>query len=481
MSRELCYLTAVQMAQAFANGTLSPVEVCGAILERIDRLNPQVNAFFHVDTEGAMRAARRSEQRWTKGAAKSPLDGVPVSFKDHIPTIGMPSVWGVKAIDERGPWSLDASPVTRLKDAGAVVLGKTTMCELGLLTSGASSRYGTSRTPWDLAKTAGGSSGGAASAVCAGMGPIAIGTDGGGSIRLPASFNGVFGFKPCGGRVPMYPMFGLNPVVGPLTRSVDDAALVMNVISQPDPRDFFALPATPHDFTAGLRDGIEGVRIGVVRSMGFGDVAASEILTVLEAGARTLAAAGATLVDIPPPFDFDLPGAAFPAVWPLYVPRFQQLCGGRLDQLLPELQRLVASTSEVTLEEFVRADGYTHMAIEKFASLFWDVDLLLTPSTTCTAFSADDVFPAWANLDRFGYYFGHAAFLFMANDCALPACSLFAGLDTSGLPVGLQLIGSRYADDLVLRAAHTYEQARPAVPAYPDPSYRQGEIEDVRN
>src|SRR5207302_2057648 len=229
---------------------LSPVEATRAVLERIERLNPVLNAFCLVDGEAAIASATESEGRWMKGAPMGALDGVPVSIKDLILTRGWPTLRGSKTIDPKGPWDDDAPAVARLREVGAVLLGKTTTPGFGWKGVTDSPLTGITRNPWNPAKTPGGSSGGAAAAVASGMGPLAVGTDGGGSIRIPCAFTGLFGIKPTFGRVPAWPPSPMGTVahVGPIARSVADAALMPSVMSQPDSRDCTALPYEPRDY-----------------------------------------------------------------------------------------------------------------------------------------------------------------------------------------------------------------------------------------
>ena len=243
------------------------------MLARIEQLNPKLNAFRLV-SETALEDAKASEARWTAGQPRGLLDGVPVSIKDIILTKGWPTLRGSKTIDPKGPWNDDAPATARLREHGAVLLGKTTTPEFGWKGVTDSPLTGITRNPWNTAKTPGGSSGGAAAAVAAGMGPLAVGTDGGGSIRIPCSFTGLFGIKPSFGRVPAWPLspFGTVAHVGPMTRSVADAALMLNVIAQPDARDWHALPYDPRDWRMGLDGGVADLRIAYSPDLGYAKV-----------------------------------------------------------------------------------------------------------------------------------------------------------------------------------------------------------------
>ncbi|NCV54802.1 MAG: amidase, partial [Betaproteobacteria bacterium] len=266
----------------YASGKASPVEVTREILQRIERLNPALNAYCLVDEDGAMQAARESESRWMAWRAdqqaqslaeKAPraLEGVPLSIKDLILTRGWPTLRGSRTIDPQQDWLVDAPVTARFREAGAVLLGKTTTPEFGCKGETNSPLTGITRNPWNLQKTPGGSSGGAAAAVAAGMGPIGVGTDGAGSVRIPAAFCGNVGLKPSFGRVPAYPLspFGSVAHVGPHSMSVVDCALVMNVMKQADARDWTALPPDPSDYRVGLHDGVRGLRVAYSPRLGY--------------------------------------------------------------------------------------------------------------------------------------------------------------------------------------------------------------------
>src|SRR6266853_590110 len=272
--RELGFMSASALVEAYRRKTLSPVEATKAALARIERLEPKLNAFVLVDAEGALAAARESEARWAKGAPKGLVDGVPTTIKDIVLTKGWPTLRGSRLTRRDQDWSEDAPAVARLREHGAVLLGKTTTPEFGWKGVTDSPLTGITRNPWNPAKTPGGSSGGAAAAVAAGMGPLAVGTDGGGSIRIPCGFTGLFGLKPSFGRVPAWPLspFGTVAHVGPMTRSVTDAALMLNVLALPDARDWHALPFDPRDWRTGLEHGVRDLRIAYSPDLGYASV-----------------------------------------------------------------------------------------------------------------------------------------------------------------------------------------------------------------
>src|SRR5882762_8954329 len=266
-------LSATELLDGYRKHQLSPVEVTRAVLERIERLNPVVNA-FNLISEAIETDAKASEARWSRGEPKGLLDGVPVSIKDIILTRGWPTLRGSKTVDPKGPWNDDAPAVARLREHGAVLVGKTTTPEFGWKGVTDSPLTGITRNPWNPAKTPGGSSGGAAAALAAGMAPLAVGTDGGGSIRIPCSFTGLFGIKPSFGRVPAWPLspFGTVAHVGPIARNVTDAALMLNVLSLPDARDWHALPYEARDYRTTLEHGVQDLRIAFSPDLGYAKV-----------------------------------------------------------------------------------------------------------------------------------------------------------------------------------------------------------------
>ena len=263
MKNDLCSLSATDLLHLYRRKKLSPVEVARATLEQIEKLNPILNAFCFLDSSSSLKEAKQSEKRWAQGAPRGLLDGVPVSIKDLILTRRWPTLRGSKTIDPAGPWNDDAPSVARLREHGAVILGKTTTPEFGWKGVTDSPLTGITRNPWNPRTTPGGSSGGGAAAVAAGMGPLAIGTDGGGSIRIPCGFTGLFGLKPSFGRVPAWPLSPMGTVahVGPMTRTVTDAALMLNVLSQPDVRDWHALPYDGRDYRIGLEEDRKSTRL----------------------------------------------------------------------------------------------------------------------------------------------------------------------------------------------------------------------------
>src|SRR5690242_3022220 len=311
---DVALLSATEMVARFQDRSLSPVEATKAALERIDRHDGTFNAYCLVDADGAIASARNSETRWQKGTPLAPVDGVPTSVKDLVLAKGWPTRRGSKTTTA-DPAPEDAPSVARLREAGAVLLGKTTTPEFGWKGVTDSPLTGITRNPWNRDRTPGGSSGGAAVAAAAGMGALHIGTDGGGSIRIPAAFTGIFGLKPSFGRVPAYPLspFGTLAHLGPMTRTVADAALMLTVISEPDGRDWHALPADRRDYRIGLEAGIAGLRLAYSRRLGYVDFVDPEVATLVDRAVETLADLGAMVEEVDP--GFENPAETFRAHW----------------------------------------------------------------------------------------------------------------------------------------------------------------------
>src|SRR5215831_18957529 len=297
--QDIDYASATSLLDLYRKKALSPVEVTRLLLDRLDRLQPKLNAFCIVDVDGALAAAQESERRWHRGEAAGWLDGVPVAIKDLMLMRGFPTRRGSRLVDPDQNWSEDAPATARLREAGTVILGKTTTPEFGWKALGDSPLTGITRNPWDLARTPGGSSAGAAAACAAGIGPLHVGSDGAGSIRIPCSFTGIFGLKPSFGRVPAYPLsaMGLLAHIGPMARTVRDAALMLNVLSRPDHRDPYALPPDDRDYLDGLDDGVRGWHIAYSPTLGYAKVD-PEIAAVVAGAARQFEAMGAIVEEV---------------------------------------------------------------------------------------------------------------------------------------------------------------------------------------
>jgi aspartyl-tRNA(Asn)/glutamyl-tRNA(Gln) amidotransferase subunit A len=447
-------LTATELLAAYHTGELSPIEATEAALQRIRRHDPQVNAFCLVDADTALGAAKESEERWRRGEPAGALDGVPISIKDILLTRGWPTLRGSRTVDPTGPWDVDGPHVARVREQGAVLLGKTTTPELGWKGVTDNPLTGVTRNPWDPTRTAGGSSGGSAAAVLCGMGPLSLGTDGGGSVRIPAAFTGTTALKPTYGRVPHYPPspFGTLAHVGPMTRTAADAALLLDVVSGADPRDPWALAPTG-TAVAALDAGVAGLRIAVSPTLGYVDVHA-EVAAAFAAAVRVFADLGAHVEEAEP--GFTDPIEAFETLW------FSGAAKS-IEHLGPEQRALMDPGLVAISEQGARAsalDYLTAMAVRndlgtRMGDFHSRYDLLLTPTLPIPAFEAGVEVPAGWSHERWTTW---TPFTYPFNMTQQPAASVPCGF-AEGLPVGLQIVGPRHADNAVLAAAHAFQQA----------------------
>ncbi len=466
-------LPATELLRLYKDGTLSPVEATMACLKRIEAHDRALNAFNLVDQDAALAAAFESQERWRIKAPKGRLDGVPTAVKDLLLTSGWPTRRGSKAIDPDQPSEEDAPCVARLKEHGAVLLGKTTTPEFGWKGVTDSPLTGITRNPWDPSKTPGGSSGGSAAALAAGMAALAIGTDGGGSIRIPAGFTGVFGLKPSFGKVPAHPLspFGTVAHIGPMSRTVADSALMLTVMAEPDPRDWYALPYDRADYNQGLDDGIQGLKIAFSPTLG-GHHVEPEIAELVAAAVRCFEELGAEVEEADPELakvaDVD---RVFRLHW--FAGAANLLAGFTDDQkamMDPSLVKIAEEGRDIALLDYlaaVKGREAIGVAMNQFPETY---DLLLTPSRPLAAFDAGLEQPPGAAAGR---WVDWTPFSYPFNLSRQPAASVPCGLTSAGLPAGLQIVGPLYGDSLVLRAARTYEAAQP----WPLPVLRQAQDE----
>jgi aspartyl-tRNA(Asn)/glutamyl-tRNA(Gln) amidotransferase subunit A len=455
---DLADCAATELTDLYRQRRASPRESCDAVLARIERVDPRINAFVRVDRDGARAAADASTQRWQAGTPLGPMDGIPVSIKDLILTRGMPTLRGSHTLDIDQPWDVDAPATARLREAGAVILGKTTTPEYGCKGETNSPRSGITRNPWDPTKTAGGSSGGAAAATAAGMGAIAIGTDGAGSVRIPASFCGNFGLKPSFGRIPAYPLspFGTVSHLGPLTRTVRDAAMALNILKQPDARDWTSLPPDATDCTAGLEDGVRGLRIAYAPTLGYARNVDAQVAASVHAAVQHLEQLGAIVEQIDPGFDDPLDittGLWFLGaftVWSGLSAQQQAVC----DPDFAAQAELGRHFSALQIQQLNLRRGALGSQMRQFMQRH---DLIATPATAVPAF---DAVPAGQRPMTPQTMLGWTPFSYPFNLTQQPACTIPCGFTHAGLPIGLQLVGPMFGDALVLRAAHAYETTR---------------------
>lgn len=456
---DILALDGTALLHAYRRGALSPREALEAFLDAVDRLAPRVNAFCLVDAEAAIAAADASTARWAAGRPMGPLDGIPVTIKDNVAWRGHPMRRGSRASPDT-PLVESAPVVDRLLAAGAIPLGKTVMPEFGWKGVGDSPLHGPARNPWNLARTTGGSSAGAGAAAALNLGVMHVGTDGAGSIRIPASFCGVFGLKPSYGRVPAHPPspFGVVAHLGPMTRTVRDAALMMNVIAQPDPRDMSAAASAPPDYRIGLEDGLRGLRIAWSPRLGYVDVLDPEVEALAGAAAMAFEELGAVVEQADPGFPDPveiLNGLWRVGAWSV----LRAVPEDRWDEMDPGLVAQGLLGRGILGSDFVasaNARGAVSLAMARFHQRY---DLLLTPAVATPAFAVGHDAPPDG---RFGRdWLAWTPYSYPFNLTLQPAASVPCGLTRDGLPVGLQIVGPMHRDDLVLRAARAFEAIRP--------------------
>jgi aspartyl-tRNA(Asn)/glutamyl-tRNA(Gln) amidotransferase subunit A len=448
---ELWAFSAVQLSEAFRLDQISPVEASRVILDRLSALDPVLNAFCFVDTDSVMRQARRSEERWRSGRSLSAIDGVPVSVKDNLRAEGTPTLFGSLAVDRATSFHSDSPAVARLREAGAIILGKTTMPDFAYKVTTESPLTGVTVNPWNFERSPGGSSGGAAAAVAAGFGPLALGTDGGGSIRVPASWSGIYGFKPSFGRVPHYPRGAFAPLshVGPMTRTVMDAALMMQEISRPDSRDWYSLPPETIDFRSDVLSGVAGMTIAVSFSLGLRDLAVEpEITKAISEAAELLRGLGATIVETDPPAVATCQ-AIHRTMWASYCALVVRKFGEKRASFDPGLLELADFGESIPKHAFLEATAARADVGREINAFFSRYDLLLCPVSPIfapeTPPNSSPIVPGLTS---------------WCNQTGLPAASMPTGLSAQGLPIGVQIVGRRFADVDVLRASYAVEHLR---------------------
>ena len=463
MTQDLTQLSADTLIGLYRSGAASPVEVTQAVLARTARVNPKINAFCLLDEKAALKSAQVSEARWqahrATGAPVGTLEGVPTTIKDLILTKGWPTLRGSRTVNPDQPWDVDAPVTARLREAGAVLLGKTTTPEFGCKGETNSPATGITRNPWNLNKTPGGSSGGTAAAVAAGLGPIGVGTDGAGSVRIPAAFCGNFGLKPSFGRVPAYPLspFGSVAHLGPHTMSVQDAALMMNVMKRPDARDWTSLPEDNVDYTAGLNDGIRGLRIAYSPTLGYAKNVHPEIAAAVAEAVKVLQDLGAQVEQIDPGFEDPLDittGLWFLGAWTVW----NTLNAEQQSLADPDFKaeaELGSRLSALDIQHLNQRRGVLGSQMRQFMQRF---DLLVTPAVSIPAF---DALPAGHSPLSPESMLGWTPFSYPFNLTQQPASTIPCGLTRDGLPMGLQFVGPMFGDALVLRASKAYENTRP--------------------
>jgi aspartyl-tRNA(Asn)/glutamyl-tRNA(Gln) amidotransferase subunit A len=455
---DLCYMPATDLAVAIRTKQVSPVEVINAVLSRIEQLNPRLNAFCLVTDEAARQAARGAEQAVMRGEPLGPLHGVPVSIKDLVITKGIRTMRGSKLYEHDVPTE-DAPVVERLRAAGAIILGKTTSPEFGFKGVTDSPVTGITRNPWHHERTSGGSSGGAGVAVATGMGPLAVGTDGGGSIRIPSSFCGIYGLKPHVGRVPVYPASTIGDIshVGPMTRTVRDAALMLNAIAGSDDRDRLSLPTSHPDYLQATEGDIQGLRMAWSADLGFA-VVDPEVKQIAAAAAATFSELGCHVDEINP--GFDNPGEFFRYFFYVNIGTMLQDYPGYERQIDPQLLANLAEVKGVSGQDYARVMLRRGAVFDKVQRLFATYDVLLCPTVAVPPFEVGIEGPtqiAGRAVDRRIWI----AMTPLFNLTGQPAATVPCGFTDEGLPIGLQIVGRRFDEVTVLRASAAFEAIRP--------------------
>ncbi|KAF1066726.1 MAG: Acylamidase [Pseudomonas citronellolis] len=432
------------------------------LLAHIQRWEPQLCALYAFAPERALGEARRSEARWQRGEPLGELDGVPMTIKEIIASRGDAIPQGSAAVPLQ-PAAEDAPPTARLREAGAILLGKTTVPDFGMLSSGLSSFHKLARNPWDLRMNPGGSSAGAAAAAAAGYGPLHVGTDIGGSVRLPAGWCGLVGFKPSLGRIPIDPYY-TGRCAGPMTRTLDDAALMMRHLARPDWRDATSLPPADLDWSIRPAD-VRGQRIGLQLDPGCGLQPEAEVVAAVRRAAERFAEAGAEIIEVAPILDRELL-EGLDRFWRARLwADLGVLPAERQARVLPYIFQWAAGGAEVSGVEAVRGFNRTFDMRQRAAAQFQQIDFLLSPTNQVAAFPAE-----WASpTNDPALPFEHIGFTVPWNMSEQPALSINCGFTAAGMPIGLQIVGPRFADVAVLALGKAWEQWRGPLSNWPQP------------
>jgi len=446
-------MSALELLGAYRRRALSPVEAMASVIERVEAFEPHIHATWLYAPERALKEARASEARWAKGEPIGPLDGVPVTVKDNIATRGDPTPVGTAASDLT-PAKADAPPAARLREAGAIIFTKTTMPDYGMLSSGLSSHHALARNPWKLDRNPGGSSAGAGAAAAALYGPLHLGTDIGGSVRLPAGWCGILGLKPSAGRIPIDPPY-IGRVAGPMTRDAADAALMMATLSLADVRDYTSLRYEALDWKIGPEP-LKGLRVGLMIEAGCGARPTPEVSAAVQRAARDFEAAGAHVEPLAPFLTQDMLDGLDHFWRTRALIDLRALTPGKRAAVLPFIRDWAESADGFSGERVFR--GYSQIPAMRKAAVEATVnfDFVLSPTAPMTAFPAEWASPSCDPLNPFP----HIGFTVAFNMSEQPAASVNCGYDNEGLPIGLQIVGRRFDDVGVLRTARAFEAMR---------------------
>ncbi len=462
MATDLSFTSATELRRLIDEKQVSIIELVESFYRRIDDLNPQLNAYLALCPDQALAGAKAAQDAVQRGDAVGPLHGIPISVKDLEMTKGIPTTVGSAVFKDRMP-DLVSVVVERVRQAGAIILGKTNTPEFGLSGTTENKLGDACRNPWDTDCTPGGSSGGAAAALAAGLCTLATGSDGGGSIRIPASFSGVFGIKPSQGRVPRYGGYG-QPAAnhfsqsGPLTRTVADAALLLQVMAGPDSRDPTSMRETPPDFSSGLGAGVRGLRVAWSVDLGYAAVD-PEVARITEPAAGVFQELGAHLEDAP--LDIEDP---FPAFWDVFATASYTSHGHLLDEHEKDFTeyglRALEHGASVTGADLSRALLQVDLLKRRFETLFDTYDLLVTPTMAVPAFPVEQR-PTEIGGKQVEPFWGFLPFTYPINMTGQTASSVPCGFSAGGLPIGLHIVGPHGAEAKVLQASAAFEEARP--------------------
>ncbi len=462
MNSEIWSLSASELCREYEKGSLSPVEVMDNTLSRLDALNKKINAFVMIDYEKAKLDAKESESRWHKKAPLSIIDGIPTSIKDLILTKNWPTLRGSKAIDKNTNWTEDAPVVERLRESGAILFGKTTTPEFGHRGTTQSPLTGVTRNPWNIKLTSGGSSGGSSSAVSSDLGPFSIGTDGGGSVRIPCSFTGIFGIKPTFGRVAAWPLspFGTVANIGPMTRTVEDGAMLMQIIAQPDVRDWHSLVIENANYVHSSKNSIKGLRIGYSKDWGMSQFLGSnrvepDIDQTIYDVVLKLEDMGAIIEEINIEWPRD-PKATFEILWKTGAANLsRQFNQDQKESLDSVFFNFCEEGKKYNLFQFMDAEANRALNgsyINKFFSN--NIDVIVGPTMPITAFEAENLCPDGWGEDIFGW----TPFTYPFNLTKNPASTMNCGFDSDGLPIGIQVVAPTNMDALCFTVSYNLEK-----------------------
>ena len=455
-------LSAVDLIEGFKAGQFSPSEVLEDVLTHVAAWEPHIKALYAFDPAGARAVAKASTERWQKGEPMGLLDGVPVTIKDNIATKGVPVPLGAASV-KQVPAERDAPPAARLREAGAVIFSKTTMPDYGMLSSGLSSFHPLTRNPWDLSKNPGGSSSGAGAAAAAGYGPLHLGTDIGGSVRLPACWCGLVALKPSLGRIPVDPPY-VGRVAGPMTRIVDDAALMMSVLSRPDRRDGMSLPPNDINWKA-LEKSPRKLRIGLMLDAGVGQALEKDVREVAVKAAKAFESAGAVVTEI----DGVMTREILDGLDNFWRARMwddlSKLTPAERAKALPYIQQWAETGAKLSGVDVIRGFNATMAIRAAAAKLFFEIDYVISPVSPVVNFAAELAAP----LNDPAKPFEHIAYTVPWNMSENPAVSINGGFDKKGFPIGVQIIGRRFDDIGVLGMAKAFEGLRGPQKPWPSP------------